>query len=90
MDNADIFEYSDGKQSKQFLLFIRGDNLLVAIHFKDGKVKFYDAILREDLLGIDSKILKFETIILDNNDPLNISKLNTTGNCKSEDYIYSK
>ena len=90
MDNIDIFEYSDGQQSKQLILFIRGSYLAVAVHFKEGDVIFYDVIMREDLLSIDSEILMFETIILNNNDPLNISKLNTTGNCKSEDYNYSK
>ena len=44
--------------------------------------------MREDLLGIDSETLVFETIILGNNDPLNVSKLNTTSKNKSEDYSY--
>ena len=86
MDNIDIFEYSDCQQSKQLILFIRGSYLAVAVHFKDGDIKFYDVIMREDLLSIDSEILVFETILLNNNDPLNISKLNKTANCKSEDY----
>ena len=86
MDNFDIFEYSVGQQTKQFILFIRGNYLALAVHFNDGKVKFYDPIMREDLLGIDSDTLIFEKIILNNNDPLNISKLNTTRIGKSEDY----
>ena len=90
MDNFDIFEYSVGQQTKQFILFIRGNYLALAVHFNDGKVKFYDPIMREDLLCIDSDTLIFEKIILNNNDPLNISKLNTTRIGKSEDYSYSK
>ena len=69
---------------------IRGYNLALAVHFKDGNVKFYDPYMREDLLGIDSEILVFNTIILGNNDPLNISKLDTTGLSKYEDYSNSK
>ena len=90
MDNIDIFEYSDGHQSKQFILFIRNDYLVFAVHLKDGDIKFYDANMREDLLGFNSEMLVFETIFLSNNDPLNISKLNTTNINKSEDYSNSK
>ena len=86
MDNFDIFEYSDGYQSKQFILCIRSYNLAFAICFKDGIVKFYDFNMRNDLLGFDSEILVFKTMIVGNNDPLNISKLNTTSIGKSEDY----
>ena len=43
--------------------------------------------MRNDLLSFDSEVLVFETMILGNNDPLNISKLNTINNGKSEDYI---
>ena len=86
MDNVDIFEYSDGQQPNQFILLIRGDYLALSVHLKDGNVIFYDTNLREDLLGIDSENLVFETIILGNNDPLNISKLNTTSKSKFEDY----
>ena len=86
MDNVDIFEFSDGQKPNQFILFIRGDNLALSVHLKDENVKFYNTNMREDLLGIDSETLVFETIILGNNDPLNVSKLNTTSKNKSEDY----
>ena len=90
MDNVDIFEYSDYKKPKQLILCIRGDYWALSVHFIDGYVKFYDPYIREDLIGIDSEILEFENIILGNNDPLNISKLNTTSLNKSEDYSNSK
>ena len=90
MNNIDIFEYFNDWQTKQLILLIRGYNLVFAVHFKDGNVKFYDPYMREDLLCIDSEILVFNTIILGNNDPLNISKLDITGLSKYEDYSKSK
>ena len=86
MENWDIFEFFDGQLSKNFILWIRSPKLLLAAHFLDNKIIFYDILTREDLWKIYSDSLVFKNMLVWNSDPLNILRLDSTTKEKSEDY----